>query len=138
MSAYATVDDLSEYWRPMTESEQARAEILLENVSAEIRLYAKGLGLDFDTMVQADEDLSTVTQSVVMDTVARILNQSTTDEAVSQYSQSGLGYSVSGTYLVPGGGSLVLNRDLKRLGLKRQRVGILEVYDVEGNDNNLS
>ncbi len=138
MSAYATVDDLSEYWRPMTESEQARAEILLENVSAEIRLYAKGLGLDFDSMVQADEDLDTVTQSVVMDTVARILNQSTTDEAVSQYSQSGLGYSVSGTYLVPGGGSLVLNRDLKRLGLKRQRVGVLEVYDVEGNDNNLS
>ena len=133
MSAYATVDDLEAYWRPMTESEQERAEILLENVSAEIRLYAKGLGLNFDTLVQGDEDLATVTQSVVMDTVARILNQSTTDEAVSQYSQSGLGYSVSGTYLVPGGGSLVLNRDLKRLGLKRQRIGVLEVYDVKGN-----
>jgi len=130
MSAYATVEELIEYWRPLTESEQERAEVLLENVSAEIRLYAKGLNIDFDTMVQADEDLATVTRSVTMDTVARILNQSTTEEAVSQYSQSAMGYSVSGTYLVPGGGSLVLNRDLKRLGLKRQRFGAMEVYDV--------
>lgn len=52
MSSYATVEELAAYWRPMTESEQARAEILLENVSSEIRLYAKGLGLDFDTMVR--------------------------------------------------------------------------------------
>ena len=130
MSSYATVEELAAYWRPMTESEQARAEILLENVSSEIRLYAKGLGLDFDTMTQADDDLNTVTKSVVMDTVARILNQSTTDEAVSQFSQSAMGYTASGTYLVPGGGSLVLKRDLKRLGLKRQRYGSLEVFDV--------
>jgi hypothetical protein len=81
-------------------------------------------------MVQADDDLNTVTKSVVMDTVARILNQSTTDEAVSQFSQSAMGYTASGTYLVPGGGSLVLKRDLKRLGLKRQRYGSLEVFDV--------
>ena len=131
MSAYATVADLASYWRPMTESEQSRASVLLENVSSEIRLYAKRLGIDFDTQVAGDTDLATVTKSVVMDTVARILNQSTTDEAVSQYSQSAMGYSVSGTYLVPGGGSLVLNRDLKRLGLKRQRFGAMEVYDVE-------
>lgn len=128
MSAYATVAELAAYWRPLTESEQDRANILLENVSSEIRVYAKRLGIDFDAQVSADADLNTVTKSVVMDTVARILNQSTTDEAVSQYSQSAMGYSVSGTYLVPGGGSLVLNRDLKRLGLKRQRYGAMEVY----------
>ena len=128
MSAYATVAELAAYWRPLTESEQDRANILLDNVSSEIRVYAKRLGIDFDAQVSADADLNTVTKSVVMDTVARILNQSTTDEAVSQYSQSAMGYSVSGTYLVPGGGSLVLNRDLKRLGLKRQRFGAMEVY----------
>lgn len=130
MSAYATVADLEAYWRPMTQSEQDRADILLENVSSEIRVYAKRLGIDFDIAVSLDADLNTVTKSVVMDTVARILNQSTTDEAVSQYSQAAMGYSVSGTYLVPGGGSLVLNRDLKRLGLKRQRFGAVEIYDV--------
>jgi len=130
MSAYATVTELAEYWRTMTESELTRASVLLDNVSSEIRLYASRLGIDFDTQVSEDTDLETVTKSVVMDTVARILNQSTTDEAVSQYSQSAMGYSVSGTYLVPGGGSLVLNRDLKRLGLKRQRYGIMEVFDV--------
>ncbi len=130
MSAYATVEELAEYWRTMTESELTRASVLLDNVSSEIRLYASRLGIDFDTQVSENADLETVTKSVVMDTVARILNQSTTDEAVSQYSQSAMGYSVSGTYLVPGGGSLVLNRDLKRLGLKRQRYGIMEVFDV--------
>lgn len=130
MSAYATVSELESYWRVMTASEQSRASNLLDYVSSEIRLYAKGLGINFDEEVAADSDLQSVTKSVVMDTVARILNQSTTDEAVSQYSQSAMGYSVSGTYLVPGGGALVLNRDLKRLGLKRQRFGTMEVYDV--------
>ena len=45
-------------------------------------------------------------------------------------SQSALGYSVSGTYAVPGGGigNAIMDRDLKRLGLKRPRIGAIELY----------
>lgn len=128
MSAFATVDELTAYWRTMTPSETERAGILLDTVSAEIRVYAKSVGRDMDKMVEADDSYASVVKSVVMDTVARILNQSTSGEAFSQVSQTAGGYSASGTYLVPGGGSMVLNRDYKRLGLRRQRIRAMEVF----------
>ena len=62
---------------------------------------------------------------VTVDVVARILRQSTEGDAMTQESQSGLGYSWSGSYAVPGGGianSIMIN-DLKKLGLIRQQIG---------------
>lgn len=128
-TTYASVEDIAALWRALTADEQARAAGLLESVSAEIRLKAKAVGRDFDLDVADDEDLALVAKSVCVDTVGRILSQSVNDEPMSQMSQSALGYTVSGTYLVPGGGSLLLKRDLKRLGLLRQRMGVLEIYD---------
>ena len=51
-----------------------------------------------------------------------------------QESQAAIGYSWSGTYAVPGGGiaNCIMRNDLKRLGLKRQRFGVIEWY---GDDN---
>ena len=54
---------------------------------------------------------------------------------MTQYSQSALGYSVSGTYLVPGGGIFIKNTELKILGLKNQRYGVIEFYDKWHNSN---
>ncbi|MGV7835606.1 Gp19/Gp15/Gp42 family protein, partial [Mycobacterium kansasii] len=45
--------------------------------------------------------------------------------------ESALGYSVSGSYLVPGGGLFIKNSELSRLGLKKQRFGVIDFY---GND----
>ncbi|MFR4357424.1 MAG: Gp19/Gp15/Gp42 family protein, partial [Clostridia bacterium] len=39
------------------------------------------------------------------------------------------GYSYSGTYLVPGGGLFIKKTELARLGLRRQRYGVMEPYD---------
>ena len=60
--------------------------------------------------------------------VARTLMTSTDNEPVTQESQSALGYTWSGTYLVPGGGLFIKNSELARLGLKRQRYGGFELY----------
>lgn len=128
---YATVEDVAAMFRPLTAEEQERAGYLLETVSAEIRLRADALEKDFDAMIAKSPDLGIVAKAVTVDTVGRILNQSTTGEAMTQMSQSGLGYVVSGSYLVPGGGSLLLNRDLKRLGLLRARYGTIDIYGVE-------
>lgn len=130
-AVYATTQELAAYWRPLTTEEISRANVLLAKVSAEMRIMASGIGHDLDAEISENEDLAAMANTVCMDTVARILNQSTTDEAMSQYSQSAMGYTVSGTYLVPGGGSLVLKRDFKRLGLSRPQLQILEVFDVE-------
>lgn len=131
MRAFASVDDIINMWRPLSESEQTRAEYLLDSVSAELRVYARNLGKELDDIVSEDKDMAVVARSVTVDTVARVLNQKTEMEALSQMSQSAGGYTISGTYLVPGGGSLVLNRDLKRLGLKRQKYGLRDMYDMD-------
>lgn len=47
---------------------------------------------------------------------------------MSQYSESALGYTVSGTFLVPGGGLFVKKSELERLGLRRQRIGVIELH----------
>ena len=48
-------------------------------------------------------------------------------------SESALGYTVSGTYLVPGGGLFIKKSELARLGLRRQRIGVREIYEIEGD-----
>jgi len=128
-AVYATVDELSSYWRTMTADEQTRAKVLLDSVSSELRIIANSVGKDLDALIADSEDYGTLVKSVVMDTVARILNQSTTGEAMSQISESAMGYTQSGTYLVPGGGTTILNRDLKRLKLKKQQVSSVEIWN---------
>ena len=76
-------------------------------------------------------------KSVTVDVVARTLMTSTDSEPLSQESQSALGYNWSGTYLVPGGGIFIKKSELARLGLKRQRRGVIELYgENSGNYNN--
>ena len=79
-------------------------------------------------MIKENPSLSSVAKSVVVDVVARTLLTSTTDEPMVQTSQSALGYSFSGTYLVPGGGLFIKKNELARLGLRRQKMGVIDLY----------
>ena len=81
-------------------------------------------------MIAADTSLASVAKMVTVDVVARIMRQSTDGDPMTQESQAGLGYSWSGTYAVPGGGmsNAIMRNDLKRLGIKRQRYGVIEFY----------
>lgn len=128
---YATVEDIEKMYRPLTEAEKERAEALAGTVSAELRIYAGKHNKDLDSLIEASEDFASLVTAVASDTIMRIINQSTTSEGMSQMSQSAGGYSLSGTYLVPGGGSLILNRDLKRLGLATTGIGVIDLYGVD-------
>lgn len=137
MAAYATVDDLTTLWRAMTAEEQGRAAALLELVSASLRMEARKVGKDLDRMVWEDADLADVAKSVTVDVVARTLMTSTDQEPVSQFSQTAGPYSASATYLVPGGGLFIKRSELARLGLRRQRYGAMDIYDISsGNADN--
>ena len=125
---YATVDDLSKLWRPLTVQEQERAAALLEVVSASLRTEAVKVGKNLDNMIADNPDLAIVARSVTVDVVARTLMTSTDQEPMTQMSQSAGGYSVSGTYLVPGGGLFIKRTELARLGLRRQRIGVMDIY----------
>lgn len=131
--AFATVEDIQTLWRPLTAQEQSRAESLLPLISDELRVIAKSVGKNIDEMVAADEAYASVTKIVTVDVCVRVLRQSTEGDAMTQESQSALGYSWSGTYAVAGGGiaNSILNNDLKRLGLKNQQIGV--IYTWQGS-----
>lgn len=130
MSAFATVDDIVTLWRPLTDDEMTRADALLPVVSDALRQKAVAVGKDLNQMVAASETLANVARMVTVDIVARVLRQSTTGDAMTQESQSGLGYSWSGTFAVPGGGitGSIMYTDLKALGLLRQQIGAVQVW----------
>lgn len=79
-------------------------------------------------MVAADDIYASVVQSVTVDVVARTLMTATNQEPMTQSTESALGYSWSGSFLVPGGGLFIKNSELSRLGLRRQRYGVIEFY----------
>lgn len=128
---FATVEDIQKLWRPLTSLEQEKAENLLPLVSDELRVLAKDVGKDLDTMVAADEANASVVKIVTCDVTVRVLRQSTEGEAMTQESQSGLGYSWQGTYAVAGGGiaNSILNNDLKKLGLRKQQMGVIQLWE---------
>ena len=123
---YATVDDMTTLWRPMTEAEQARAGPLLEVISASLDVEARKVGKDLPALVASDSALALVAKSVAVDVTARALMTSTDQEPMTQLTQAAGGYSAS--FLVPGGGLFIKKSELARLGLRRQRMGVIELY----------
>lgn len=125
---YLTTEELIALWRPMTPEEIERAETLIPIICATLRTEARKVEKDLDAMIEADEDLLLVTKSVVCDIVSRMLLTSTSQEPLSQFSQTAGSYTVSGTYLNAGGGLFIKKAELARLGIKRQRFGGMNVY----------
>ena len=135
MTNFATTDDVILLWRQLSVDEIKRAEALLETVSDTLRLEASKVGKNLDEMILETPYFATVLKSVTVDIVARTLMTATQGEPMSQESQSALGYTWSGTYLVPGGGLFIKDSELKRLGLKKQRYGGIELYGEIERDN---
>ena len=137
MEPFATVEDMRDLWREMSEEEERRAEKLLPIISDSLRIEAQKAGKDLDQMVEESPALKNVALSVTVDVAARALMTSTNEEPMSQMSQSALGYSISGTYLVPGGGLFIKKSELARIGLRRQKYGVIEFYgDDKGDHSN--
>lgn len=124
---FATVEDMTLLWREMTEPEQRRAQALLVLVSDSLREEAHRVGKSIDTMM-FDPYYESVVKSVTVDVVARTLMTSTDQEPMTQFSQTAGPYSMSGTFLTPGGGLFIKRSELARLGLRQQRMGVLDVY----------
>lgn len=128
MDNFATIEDIRKLWRALTPEEEERASALLQKVSSILRSEADKVGKDLDLMIQQKPYLADVATSVTVDVVTRALATPTNQEPVSQFTESAMGYSYSGTYLVPGGGIFIKNAELARLGLKRQKMGGMKLW----------
>jgi len=128
MSSFATISDVETLWRYLKQDETDRASFLLEVVSDSLRIEAEKVGKDLDAMVLNSAAYANVVKSVAVDIVARTLMTSTDQEPMTQFNQTALGYSASGSFLVPGGGLFIKKSELARLGLRRQRYGVINLY----------
>lgn len=128
MNNFATIEDVINLFRKLDSEEIKRATALLPIVCDSLRVEAKKVGKDLDKLV-GDRAFANVVKSVVVDIISRTLLTSTNNEPMIQTSESALGYSFSGTFLNPGGGLFIKNSELSRLGLKKQRYGVINFYE---------
>lgn len=134
MLPFATIADIELLWRPLRSDEVERAEALLIVVSDSLRVEAEKYNKNLNELVADSTAYASVVKSVTVDVVARTLMTSTDQEPMTQTSESALGYSWSGSYLVPGGGLFIKNSELARLGFRKQKRGVIELYDLpKGN-----
>ena len=127
--AFATVQDyLNLTGQTLTLEQQERVSNLLAVASDRLRQTAMNNGSDLDNMIATGRVLENVAKAITVDIVARTMATPTDETPVTQYSQSALGYTVSGTYLNAGGGIYIKQSELKALGLSKQRYGFIELY----------
>ena len=137
MSAFAALSDVQTLTgMTYSEAEQGRISALLPMVSDALCWEAERVGQNLQQMIYENDALASVAKMVTVDIVVRVLRQSQEGEPMSQESQSALGYTWSGTYAVPGGGisGAIMRNDLKRLGIKRQRYGVIDLWPAESTE----
>ena len=130
MSDWVTAQDVIDLWRPLSADEVTRVNKLIPDLCNTLRYIATTVGKNIDDMIAASTEYASVAKLVSVDIIGRVLRQSTDGDPMSQESQSALGYTWSGTYAIAGGGiaQAIMKNDLKRLGLKRQKYGVIEFY----------
>lgn len=132
MADFASVTDIQNLKRTLSNAEQTRATALLPIVSDIIRFEAKKVGKDADELVAADPAFANVVKAVTVDVVMRELNTPGTQLPATQYAESA--GSVSMSYSIPNGsGRIALwPSDLKTLGFRRMQIGSLSLWNGGG------
>lgn len=125
-----TVNDINVLFRTLTPSESERAAALIPIVRDTLQQEAHKRGKDLNDMIFSGELMPNVLKSVIVDIVARELMTPTSGAPITQMTESAMGYSFTGSFLNPGGGLFIKRDELARLGLKRQRIGVIDPYGV--------
>lgn len=135
---YAEVSDIIALGRSLTAEQSDAAEILLGTASSKLRITAAKYGKSIDDMITDETlgaDYAVAVKCVVVQAVCRALDSiADSSPAITQASQSALGYSASMTYLNAGQSLYFLRNELKDLGILRQTYGALEVYSYGTDD----
>lgn len=134
-TVYAEVSDITALGRTLTNQQQEAAEVLLAQASAKLRLMAQKYKKNIDDLIAdpvTGEDYALAVKSVVVQAVCRAMDSiANASPAITQGSQSALGYTATYTYVNAGQSLYFLKNELKELGLRRQHYGALEVYNLD-------
>lgn len=119
---YATVEDLSTYWRPILDSETERAESLLSLASSRLRVYASSTCVNLDERASYDPDYANTLKWVVMEAVKRAMSTPVDVPPVDSYSQAAGPYSENYRFTNPSGDLWFKKTELKALGISGNQI----------------
>ena len=117
MSDFATKEQLSSFWRELTEAEETRAEFLLSVASDRLRVMGDDIDVDLDAKVSASTSFANTIAWVVMEAVKRALQTPADNLPVKDFSQTAGPYSSNYTYDNPGGDLYFKKSELSAIGL---------------------
>lgn len=129
--AFATIEDLENRWRALTETETTRAETLLEDASVILETLLNDHGIEIETETQEN-----LVKAIACNMVARCMSVNDDLIGVKQYTQTAGSYSGSFTYANTGGDLYLSSQELKWLGIKKQRIGAVRgaIHDPAGDE----
>jgi len=136
-AVYATVADIRARGKSLTAAEEEAAETLLSDASAMLRIKAKQFGQGIDALIESDEDYGASVKNVVIQAVIRALDSISADNnsTVTQATETLGAYSYSMTYANAGQSLYFSSNELKDLGFRRQRYGVLPpLFEVQESD----
>lgn len=130
MEPFATFEDLLSLAGNLGDEKICFAKQYLSVVSDCLREAADQVGKDLDVMIEKSPWLGNIARAVTLEVAVRAATSFSDQVPMTQISQSAGGYTASGTYLVPGGGVYIKRSELARLGLRRQRMGGIDLYGI--------
>ena len=117
LTPFATVEELQDYWKELSDAEEPRAEVLLMLASNRLRLTAEGSSIDIDAKAEASEAYKTTLRWVVMEAVKRAMQTGVDMPSVESYQQTAGPYSENYKYVNPTGDLFFRKAELTSLGL---------------------
>lgn len=117
LDPFATIDELQRFWKPLAETDQPRAELLLELASNRLRLIGEDVELDMDAKIAASEAYASTARWVVMEAVKRALLTPTDQQPVDTFQQTAGPYSENYKYTNPSGDLWFKKSELSALSL---------------------
>jgi hypothetical protein len=127
--AYADVSDLEARWRELTEDEQARAAVLLDDASAMLDAYV--------TVDEADESLMKRLKIVACNMVERAMSTVSDDGmdlyGVTQQSMTAVGFTRQLSYANPTGDLYITKAEKRMLGISGTGKGRTLMYGMVGD-----
>lgn len=117
--AYAAVSDIEARWRTLSDSEQARAAVLLDDAAAILDAFV--------TVDATDEEQAALLKQVSCSMVIRAMSATETDSfGVSQSSMTAGPYSQSWTYANPSGDMYLTKLEKRLLGITQGYISTIE------------
>ncbi len=135
-TSYATTEDIAALWRTLTTAETTKAGLLIPIASSIIFKKGESVGIDTDELYSTDQDYASLLKLTTVNMVARALSKDTSAPPMSQFTQSALDYSYTGTVIAPGQDLYLLKNEAKVLGINaKPKIGGFEPYELDPNNN---